>query len=563
MKIKKLLLMGLLLAAGFTGCSDDEQTVLPELPTVKFDKENPIYLTKVNQSITLTPIYTHNEGATYEWTIDSKVISTTPQLEFVSAESNSYNVTITVKNLAGEAHAEARIDVQELVPPVISLPGAEQGFTLPVGSQKTFRPQVKATPDTRYAWFVGDKQVSEETDYTFNAETEGTYTLKFTAENEDGRDELSFTVKVCPADEIDFTLTTEQDLYNVALGRTIALKVLDVEKLQDVVYTWSVNGEQKQQGDKPQYLFTAEKEGQQQVEVTMERNGVTLNKTLTVNVCPAEGKFYRAKSNTSSAQCNKVFEYRPAPGQFINESRQPANMEEACQYAEEMFAQKGGLISLGAFGGYVVVGFDHSIDNDGDFDISIEGNPFDNSSEPGVVWVMQDENGDGQPNDTWYELKGSEYGKPETIQDYAVTYYRPKAPQSNVEWTDNQGNSGCVDYLSMFHKQDYYYPAWVTEESYTLRGTMLKSRSYDESGNGSYWVNPAFDWGYSDNYSETDRTNSINHFKISNAVRFDGQDARLKYIDFVKIQGAVNFKCGWLGEISTEVLSVSDYNMNK
>ena len=38
---------------------------------------------------------------------------------------------------------------------------------------------------------------------------------------------------------------------------------------------------------------------------------------------------------------------------------------------------------------------------------------------------MQDVNGDGLPNDEWYELKGSEYGKPETIQDYAVTYFRP------------------------------------------------------------------------------------------------------------------------------------------
>lgn len=44
------------------------------------------------------------------------------------------------------------------------------------------------------------------------------------------------------------------------------------------------------------------------------------------------------------------------------------------------------------------------------------------------MWVMQDENGDGLPNDTWYEVKGSEYGKAETDQDYAVTYYRPEAP---------------------------------------------------------------------------------------------------------------------------------------
>lgn len=86
-------------------------------------------------------------------------------------------------------------------------------------------------------------------------------------------------------------------------------------------------------------------------------------------------------------------------------------------------------VSLGGFGGYIVVGFDHSIDASGGYDLAIVGNSFEGSSEPGIVWVMQDENGDGLPNDTWYELKGSETGKAETLQDYAVTYYRPRAPE--------------------------------------------------------------------------------------------------------------------------------------
>ena len=222
--------------------------------------------------------------------------------------------------------------------------------------------------------------------------------------------------------------------------------------------------------------------------------------------------------------------------------------------------------------GCLVVGFDHSIDNDGDYNIAITGNAFDGSSEPGIVWVMQDENGDGLPNDTWYELRGSEYGKEETLRDYAVTYYRPSAPKMNVAWSDNRGQSGTIEYLGAFHQQDYYYPAWVAADSYTLRGPCLKSRSYDQSGNGTYWVNPAFDWGYADNFSPVDRLTddgnynaapADNHFKISNAVTFDGRAADLKYIDFVKIQVAVNQQCGWLGEVSTEVFGVKDFNMTK
>ena len=191
------------------------------------------------------------------------------------------------------------------------------------------------------------------------------------------------------------------------------------------------------------------------------------------------------------------------------------------------------------------------------------------------AWVAVsegDENGDGLPNDTWYELKGSEYGKPETTQDYAVTYYRPRAAGMEVQWTDNKGASGSVDYLSQFHTQDYYYPAWVEADSYTLRGTCLKANNYDQSGNGSYWVNPAYDWGYADNFSPIDRLTddpnsgagvNANHFRISDAVTFDGKPAGLKYIDFVKVQTGIQAKSGWLGEISTEVFGVFDYNMTK
>ncbi len=179
-------------------------------------------------------------------------------------------------------------------------------------------------------------------------------------------------------------------------------------------------------------------------------------------------------------------------------------MEEACAYAEDRM-MRNTYVSLGGFGGYIVVGFDHSIDASGGYDLAIVGNSFEGSSEPGIVWVMQDENGDGLPNDTWYELKGSETGKAETLQDYAVTYYRPRGAGMETRWTDNRGGSGSIDYLKQFHDQGYYYPAWVEAESYTLRGTCLKARNYDQSGNGSYWVNAAYEWGYADNFSPIDR----------------------------------------------------------
>lgn len=61
-------------------------------------------------------------------------------------------------------------------------------------------------------------------------------------------------------------------------------------------------------------------------------------------------------------------------------------------------------VSLGGWGGYIVVGFDHSIDNSssgykGGYNFSITGNAFKGSSEPGIVYVMQDTNGNTLPDD--------------------------------------------------------------------------------------------------------------------------------------------------------------------
>jgi len=284
---------------------------------------------------------------------------------------------------------------------------------------------------------------------------------------------------------------------------------------------------------------------------------------------------YRAKTEASAAGQTVVFEYTPAPGQFINETKtggftgNETTPQAAIGYAIERMREDL-FVSLGGFGGYIVVGFDHSIDNTGGYDFGIKGNSFKGSSEPGIVWVMQDENGNGLPDDTWYELRGSETGKETTVRNYAVTYYRPSEPQQPVKWTDSEGNSGEVDYLKAFHTQDYYYPAWITTDSYTLTGTCVEARNYDQSGNGTYWVQAEYDWGYTDNFSEIDRltdesnpnaTVNANYFKISNAIDAEGNPIELKYIDFIKVQTACNTKSGWLGENSTEVFGFFDYSM--
>lgn len=224
--------------------------------------------------------------------------------------------------------------------------------------------------------------------------------------------------------------------------------------------------------------------------------------------------------------------------------------------------KKKSVISLGGFGGTITVGFHQSIRNSkGEYDFRILGNASYNqntgtgalggSAEPGIVLVSKDENVNGLPDDEWYELAGSEYGKDTETRNYEITYYRPQPANGDVRWTDNQGGEGFV-YRNSYHQQDSYYPNWIEEDEITFRGTRLKNNAINEGGT---WVGYCYPWGYADNHPNR---SEFSQFKIDWAVDQNGNHVELDKIDFVKIYTAVNQNVGWMGEISTEVMTVED-----
>lgn len=318
----------------------------------------------------------------------------------------------------------------------------------------------------------------------------------------------------------------------------------------------------------------------------------------------------------------KVYDLVPAPGQFINtlpvysyvqgEPRDSviARAEKAlCGNttitSEEVEMPDGsivvvndttievkpGMISLGSFGGYVVFGFDHPVVNvEGEYDLQIFGNGFQaqgsssagGSSEPGIVMVSRDLNGNGIPDDPWYELAGSEYYNPRTQHHFTITYYKPdedKIPVPGtgaiidaeyIRWTCNSVDSLQEGYVSKnsFHRQSYW-PQWVEGETLTFTGTKLPCNATNEgTGNAEYWVQRFYDWGYVDNrsdwsygyaYDDPAAYETANKgFKLDWAVDDDGTPVTLKKIDFVKVYSAVLQQCGWLGETSTEVCGAID-----
>ncbi len=267
----------------------------------------------------------------------------------------------------------------------------------------------------------------------------------------------------------------------------------------------------------------------------------------------------------------QVVNYLPAPGQYTN-----ADFIGTPDAANSIIGTNKGMVSLGAYGGSITVYFPDGIKNDPanpyGVDFTIYGNATANWSEPGIVQVMKDENGNGLPDDTWYEIAGSDHFWKSTISDYQVTYQNPGFNQaSNINWIDNQGTVGVIP-ANSFHQQTYYpradlFPG-VPTDKYTLKGTRI-SGQIDLSNPGvvnSY--HRAF--GYADNTPVLSWTEKLPDNPYTPEIEGSGGDAidigwavdankkpvNLDVIHFIRIYTGMNAVAGWLGEISTEVTGI-------
>lgn len=282
----------------------------------------------------------------------------------------------------------------------------------------------------------------------------------------------------------------------------------------------------------------------------------------------------------NSPYISKVYDYQPAPGQFINaipEWETGDTKEDVIRKTEEsLLNNERGMISLGAWGGFIVFGFDHPVVNvKGRTDFRILGNAINyndsgveqsgGSSESGTVYVSFDANGNGLPDDEWFELAGSEYHNPETIHDYKITYYKTapdhqavQDPENRyitdtqyIQWKDNRENSGYVMKNSSHHQS--YWPEWLTVDELSFEGQRLPD-NFVQLATNMYLQFP-YAFGYADNVPDSNEASELN---IEWAVDANGNQVHLDQIHFIKVQTAVNQYCGWLGESSTEILGAVD-----
>jgi hypothetical protein len=187
--------------------------------------------------------------------------------------------------------------------------------------------------------------------------------------------------------------------------------------------------------------------------------------------------------------------------------------------------------SLGGYGGYLIKKM--QVINNSGYDFCINGNAFGNWAEPGIVWVMKDENHNGEADDTWYELTGNAESWGVISRRYAVTYHKPAIWQQNRILSSPWYEDSAGGWNS--------YGGWgqTLGAEITFAGTYIGRDWKGHFGNEFR--------GYVDVLD--------NRFDIATAIHADGSPKEFDSIDFIRVQSAQNHHSALFGEISTEITS--------
>lgn len=276
---------------------------------------------------------------------------------------------------------------------------------------------------------------------------------------------------------------------------------------------------------------------------------------------------------------SKVVSYCQAPGQFANSS----TLCIASNYEKVLGPPVGGgksspnhssCVSLGMAGGYIVVEFSPPIENHvsniGGYDFIVFGNAIDGGAstwrEPGIIWVMKDENNNGTNDDTWYLIAG--YGLSNTNAIKTISYNRTNASVA-------PNNKNYFPSLS-------YYPNYADETnlSYVSLPTNIYGIGITDTF-GYADCSPTLILGDTNGDNTVDISNMVPHlfYTIPDTPSDGVYDEKSGGGDAIKIEWAVdanNFtnvyldKISWLkivststnegtllGEYSTEVDAIS------
>ncbi|KUJ62395.1 hypothetical protein AR687_08020 [Flavobacteriaceae bacterium CRH] len=260
-----------------------------------------------------------------------------------------------------------------------------------------------------------------------------------------------------------------------------------------------------------------------------------------------------------------IFDFDPAPGMFANDIYKDGNskddvMKTALGRINE--TSVGYPLDLGAFGGSIVVGFDHTVVNvSGTSDFRVYGGDVTNPTAskanppaPGLIYVAYDKKKNGKPDaDEWYEIKGSQHDKANTIKNFKVTYHKKAAGEPLVsgsalfldyEHVFCENNLEETYYLARPKSKKEFYPLWATQATVSYEGLKLDVDFVAARANQTtLWYSTPPEWGY---------VNAINpDIDIDWAVDKDGKKANLPGINFIKVVNCVSEPMGFCQQQSS------------
>jgi hypothetical protein len=254
----------------------------------------------------------------------------------------------------------------------------------------------------------------------------------------------------------------------------------------------------------------------------------------------------------------RIFDFDPAPGMFANDLYKDGfSKENVVKTALGRISETnvGYLLDLGGFGGSIVVGFDHTVVNvKGTSDFRVYGGDVSNPTAskpnppaPGLIYVAYDKNKNGKPDaDEWYEIKGSQHDKANTIKNFKVTYHKKAANEPLVtssalfldyEHVYCENNQGETYYLARPKGRKEFYPLWAAQTTVSYEGLKLNVDFKTARANQTtLWYSTPPEWGY---------VNAINpDIDIDWAIDKNGNKANLPGIDFIKVVNCVSEPMG-------------------
>jgi hypothetical protein len=307
--------------------------------------------------------------------------------------------------------------------------------------------------------------------------------------------------------------------------------------------------------------------------------------SFAVSLTAFEASAARADSPFATA----VVDFRPAPGQFVQDPdfNNPAaalGRPYASGFADP---DNSSLVSLGGFGGSITLAFDHTVldepANPFGLDAIVYGNAFWSGGNPnrkwaeaGIIEISRDANHNGLADDPWYLIPGSHIASPAAqfaAQTWDDNWADPTWPPADPDWLP-PGHAGVWTTVG-FVLPTAIFGQFLIVNPNGLSATVEGIWGYADCSptlklgdlNGDNLVDdpniPAEQF-----YTRPDDPLKVGSsrgsgggdaFDIAWAVdETTGQPAQLDGFDFIRITTGVNALNAALGEVSTEIDAVAD-----